>query len=342
MADIEVSPTQQADIASVAALEAVIGKTPPAVNLKVIDHLDPTALHWITQSPLLFAGFGGADTLAISLAGGLPGFAGGDRTRLLLPLAALDDPALAVPGIPFSALLLAPGIGETLRINGHVAEIDAGMAVIAVEECFVHCAKALIRSGFWTAAPIDALPQEAPAFIAASRFMALATLDAANRADLSPKGDPAGSMAMLDDGRLIYADRPGNRRADSFRNILAQPRIAAALLVPGTDDVAIVSGTARLTTDPTVRERFAVQGKAPLLATIVDDLSIIVRPSAALARAPLWPAGRADGIRPAKMFAAHVKLNSGKGLGAKLAGAALSIPGMMEKALEKDYKTNLY
>ena len=342
MADRQPALAGTTDITTIAALEAVIGKTPPAVNLKVIDHLDPTALHWISQSPLLFAGFGAADTLAITLAGGMPGFATGDRTRLTLPLAALDDPVLAVPGIPFSALLLAPGIGETLRINGAVAEVGGGRAEIAVTECFVHCAKALIRSGFWSAAPIEPMPQEAPAFVAASRFMALATLDGAGRADLSPKGDPAGALTLLEGDRLVYADRPGNRRADSFRNILTQPRIAAALLVPGTMDVAIVTGTARLTADPRLRDRFAVQGKTPLLATIVDTLEVAVRPSAALARAGLWPVGHSEGIKPARMFAAHVKLNSGKGLAAKLASAAISVPGMMEKALEKDYKTNLY
>ena len=342
MADILSSPAHGAGIASVTALEAVIGKAPPAVNLKVIDHLDPTALHWISQSPLLFAGFGNAETLAITLAGDTPGFAGGTRTRFIFPLAAMDDPALAVSGVPFSALLLAPGIGETLRINGHVDEVDGGRVTIAVAECFVHCAKALIRSGFWAAAPDGQSAPEAPAFVAESRFMALATLDAAGRADLSPKGDPAGRMAMLEEGRLIYADRPGNRRADSFRNILAQPRVAAVLLVPGSTDVVTITGTARLTTDPTFRDRLAVQGKTPLLATLVDALRVDIRQSPALARARLWPAGEADGIRPAKMFAAHVKLNSGKGLGAKLAGAAISIPGMMEKALEKDYKTNLY
>src|SRR3546814_7224404 len=81
-------------------------------------------------------------------------------------------------------------------------------------------------------------------------------------------------MAHIAGDQLWFADRPGNRRADSFRNIIAQPRIAAALLIPGSPRVAILRGTAMLTDDATARASFEVQGKVPLLATRVDDVEI--------------------------------------------------------------------
>ena len=330
-------------IGSIAELEAVIGKIPPAVNLKVIDHLDETALRWIAVSPLLFAGFGDGAGIAITLGGGLPGFANGERTMLRLPAAALDDPTLARPGVGFGALFLARGIGETLRVNGHVAEVRDGVIHIAVDQCYVHCAKALIRSAFWSDEPVAGTPDDPSAFAAACRFMALATIDRDGAADLSPKGDPAGSMVRIDEGRLWFADRPGNRRTDSFRNLIVQPRVAAALIVPGSSKVAIVTGTARLTADEAARTRFSVQGKVPLLAIGVDDVGIALHESGALARARLWPVTEcAAGIEPVKMFAAHVKLSKDKGIGAKIAGALLSVPGLMQKSLEKDYKSNLY
>lgn len=332
-----------AGIDSVAALEEVIGKTPPPVNLKVIDHLDGSALRWIAASPLMFAGFGDGAGVAITLGGGAPGFAAGDAGTLRLPLAVLDDPALARPGLDFGSLFLAPALGETLRVNGRVAEVAAGEIRVAVEECYVHCAKALIRSAFWSAAPAEGPHDELRAFLAASRFMALATIDGQGRADLSPKGDPAGSMVHLEGDRLCFADRPGNRRADSFRNIITQPRVAAALLIPGSSQVAILNGAARLTSDEATRARFAVQGKVPLLAASIEDVEVELRASGALERANLWPAAEpAEGIDPAGMFVAHVKLNKDKGLAAKLAGAVVSIPGLMRKGLEKDYKSNLY
>lgn len=331
------------DINSVEGLEAILGKTPPAVNLKVIDHVDASAMRWLAAAPLMFAGLSEAEGIALTLGGGARGFAAADPGTLMLPLAALDDPALLVPGASFGSLFLVPGIGETLRINGRVAAVAGGIARIAVAECYVHCAKALIRSGFWSAAPSDAAPPAPDEFAAAARLMALATIDAAGRADLSPKGDPAGAMAHVAGDQLWFADRPGNRRADSFRNIIAQPRIAAALLIPGSPHVAILRGAATLTDDETARASFAVQGKVPLLATRVDDVQIELRASPALARAALWPAPTAPAdIKPAKMFADHVKLNKDKGLGARIAGAFVSVPGLMQRGLDKDYKDNLY
>ena len=332
------------DIDSIAGLEAILGKTPPAVNLKVIDHVDDGAMRWLAAAPLIFAGLGDGEAgIAVTLGGGAPGFASAEPGALSLPLAMLDAPALAVPGASFGSLFLVPGIGETLRINGRVAAVADGVARIAVAECYIHCAKALIRSGFWSADPSGAASATPGAFTAAARFMALATIDAAGRADLSPKGDPAGAMAHIAGDQLWFADRPGNRRADSFRNIIAQPRIAAALLIPGSPRVAILRGTAMLTDDATARASFEVQGKVPLLATRVDDVEIGLRASAALERARLWPAAAAPAdIKPAKMFADHVKLNKDKGLGARIAGAFVSVPGLMQRGLDKDYKDNLY
>mgnify|MGYP001053953689 CR=1 FL=1 len=330
-------------IDSLAELEAVIGKTPAAIHLKVIDHLDVNALRWIAASPLAFATFAQDSDIAITLAGGAPGFACGEGSELRIPLATLDEPGLARPGAAFGSLFLAPGIGETLRVNGMVAATDAEVAVIRVSECYGHCAKALIRSDFWTAAPVDVVPRASAAFVGESRFLALATIDAKGQADLSPKGDPAGSMARLGKDRLWFADRPGNRRVDSFRNILAQPRIAGALLLPGATSIVALRGKATLTTDLAEREAFAVRGKTPALAIAVDNLELELRPSPALARAALWPLNRvAEGIDPAKMFVAHVRMNKDKSLLARIGGAVMSIPGLMQKGLDSDYKNNLY
>lgn len=329
-------------VETIADLVSVVGKTPPAIALKVIDHLDAPALDWLRQSPLMFAGFGDGDGIGITLGGGRSGFAGGDRQSLRLPLTLLDDPALAAPGAAFGSLFLAPGIGETLRVNGRVTALADGEAVIVVEQCYVHCAKALIRSAFWTAKPDEPVPDDPAGFAAASRFMALATVDAEGGADVSPKGDPAGSMVRIEGGDLWFADRPGNRRVDSFRNILSRPRIAAALLVPGSRRIVSVRGVARLTTADTACAPFAVNGKTPRLAVQVQHLSLELRTSAALERASLWPLRDPAELDPAQMFIAHVKANRDKGLGAKVAGAMVSIPGLLQKSLDQDYKSNLY
>jgi hypothetical protein len=338
----EMTMTDQ--ITDVAALEACVGKVPGPLDLKVMDHLDDSALRWLALSPLLFATFADAGSIGITLGAGVRGFVrADDPRRLRLPAASLDDPLLARTGASFGSLMMVPGIGETLRVNGRVAAVEGGEIEIAVEECYLHCAKALIRSGFWAAAPQAEAPAQAGDFLAATRFMALASVDREGRADLSPKGDPAGAMLRLHADSAWYADRPGNRRVDSFRNILTQPRIAALALIPGAGRVALLSGRARITTDASMRAAFAVGERTPKIVTRVEDLRLDLRDSAALRRARPWPAPAApEGIDPAAMFVAHVKQSKVNGLQAKLARAALSVPGLMEKGLQHDYKKNLY
>jgi uncharacterized protein len=260
-----------------------------------------------------------------------------------MPKASLDDPRIAREGLGFGGLFLTPSVGETLRVNGKVQLSGEDEIEVLVEECYVHCAKALIRSNFWNAPPEPEAPEEAEKFLAASRFLALATINADGAADISPKGDPSGAMIRIEQSSAWYADRPGNRRVDSFRNILEQPVIAAAALIPGSNRMALLSGVARISTNASMRAGFAVEGKTPNLVTCIDDPSITIRESPALGRARLWPAAaRAEWIDPAAMFVAHVKRSKSKGLQAKIARAVLSVPGLMEKGLEMDYKKNLY
>lgn len=321
----------------------VVGKTPPTIHLKVIDHLDAAACHWLTVSPLCFIGIRQAGAASGIIGGGQPGFAHGDGKMLNIPLAALDQPELLQTGASFGSLFLAPGIGETLRINGTVTAVSASEARIAVEECYLHCAKALIRSEFWDAQPLNNRFSDAAEFVNASRFMTLATFGEDGSADLSPKGDPAGKLTRIHGEAVWFADRPGNRRVDSFRNIVTQPKIAATLLIPGSTQVVHIQGEARITTNAQAREQFTVKGKTPLIVVQVENASIELKTSHALEKVALWPLqSRVEGIQPSKIFAAHIKMNKSQGIGARLAAATVSIPKLMQKSLEKDYKDNLY
>lgn len=331
-------------IESVSALEACIGKVPGPIDLKVIDHLDEGALRWIAATPLLFAAFGDGEHIGLTLAGGQPGFTHPiNASRLRLSATALDEPNLARVGRGVGALFLVPNIGETLRVNGRVVAVGSREIEIAVEECYMHCAKALLRSNFWAASPQSNVPDDASDLLTASRFMVLATVDGQGRADVSPKGDPEGGLIRQKDGNVWFADRPGNRRADSSRNILVQPRIAAAVLIPGCTRVAMLFGIARLTTDAAMRADFSVFGKTPLLVTCIKQPTRVIFESHALAQARLWPAALStEGLNPAEMFAAHIKLSKARGVQAKLMRAAVAIPGLMKKGLQRDYRNNLY
>lgn len=341
MANRQPNANGTGEIATLPDLEARIGRTPPAMHLKVIDHLDAMACRWIEASRVLFAAF--SDGLDIRMTPALTDGIVAEPQALRLPVSSFDDPALVQPGAAFGSLFLIPGIRETLRVNGHVAHMQDGTVRIVVHECYAHCAKALIRSELWSAVP-DPTPQaDLARFVAQSRFMTFATMDDRHRADVSPKGDPTGMLARLIDGEICFAERPGNRRADSLRNVLAQPNVALTLLIPGSPWILRATGRARISVSEALRAAFAVSGKTPTVVTRIGDLKTEFGESAALRNAGLWPAGPApDHIKPADVFVAHVKLNKHRGLGATLASTVISIPGLMQKGLDKDYDNNLY
>lgn len=322
-------------------LEALFGPPNAMVMAKTINHLDPGALSWIAASAIMIASVAQKDDLEIVVGGGQPGWADGDRKMVCLPTNCLDMADCLVPGSGFGSIFMVPSIRELMRVNGRVLSNDGNVVSIAVEECYIHCGKALIRSEFWSDVTAEPDLASLGAFAEHCRFLALATSDSDGCADLSPKGDPAGLMVKIEGNTLRFADRPGNKRIDSFRNIVNHPRIAAAMIVPGMHKIAVVKGTARITDDLAERERLAVGDRVPDLATVVTDIDIELRDSAALARACAWPAPPAPtGLSAGRIASGHLKL--AKSVGAKLAGAVMSVPGLVDRELARDYKKNLY
>ena len=325
-------------------LQAVVGKLPGDRDLKVIRHIDDGAARWIACSPLLFASLSTGAAQAVTMAGGDAGFAQVlNSQHVQIPLNSLDEPASAQAGAAFGSLFLVPGLRETLRINGRIARIDNGAAVVQVDECYMHCAKALIRSQFWQSmAPLDTAP-DVSTLLRTSRFLALATCDADGHADLSPKGDPAGLMVHCDGQQLVFADRPGNRRTDSFNNLLERPQLALLALAPGSRWAVRVQGRATLSSDESLRAAFAVDGKTPQLVVALPQPDLTLIDSPALQRTAPWVerAPPAD-IDPAALFTAHVKASRSAGVGSLVVKAMVSVPGLMRKGLERDYKTHLY
>ena len=126
-------------------------------------------------------------------------------------------------------------------------------------------------------------------WLAASPFCLVATADAAGRCDVSPKGDPAGQLAhVLDDRTLAIAERPGNRRVDGFRNVLANPHVGLIFLLPGRDDTLRVNGRARLVADAPFFDDLVVKGHRPVLALVVEVEEVFHHCAKAFLRSSLW------------------------------------------------------
>nr|WP_246620105.1 MSMEG_1061 family FMN-dependent PPOX-type flavoprotein [Streptomyces corallincola] len=134
----------------------------------------------------------------------------------------------------------------------------------------------------------DRLTHDDRAILARSPFCALATSDAYGNCDVSPRGDGPGFTHVLDDRTLALPDRPGNRRADSFHNVLANPHAGLLYLIPGDTKVLRVNGRARLLTDAPFFDAMEQHGRRPALALLLHIDEIYLHCPASLKRSGLW------------------------------------------------------
>jgi uncharacterized protein len=125
-------------------------------------------------------------------------------------------------------------------------------------------------------------------FVERSPFLCLATSAADGTCDVSPRGDPAGFVRILDEKTLLLPDRPGNRLADSLLNVLENPHVALLFFIPGVPDTFRVNGTATIVDDPELLAECAVEGKVPTLGLRVEIEQAYTHCPKAFLRARLW------------------------------------------------------
>ncbi len=125
-------------------------------------------------------------------------------------------------------------------------------------------------------------------FIGASPFVVLATTSADGAVDLSPKGDPAGFVQVLDRHTLAVPERPGNHRADSMCNLLEDDRIGLIVLVPGKRETLRISGRASIVRDRALLDRMAHQRKVPELAIVIEVRRAFFHCAKCIIRSHLW------------------------------------------------------
>ncbi|KUF18704.1 flavin-nucleotide-binding protein [Streptomyces silvensis] len=131
-------------------------------------------------------------------------------------------------------------------------------------------------------------------FIAHSPFLTLATADAAGRADCSPRGDYPGFVKVLDEHTLAMPDRPGNKIADTFRNLAENDGIGMCFLIPGMRETLRVNGSAYATDEPDVLARMHTEGREAELALVIEVAEAYFHCGRALVRSRLWdPASQA-------------------------------------------------
>jgi PPOX class probable FMN-dependent enzyme len=125
-------------------------------------------------------------------------------------------------------------------------------------------------------------------WIGHSPFCLVATSDAEGRCDVSPKGDPAGFVHVLDDRTLALPERPGNRRADGFFNILSSPQVGLLFIIPGRNDTLRINGRARIVKDAPFFDEMTVKGHRPKLALLVEVEQLFYHCAKAFMRSAFW------------------------------------------------------
>jgi PPOX class probable FMN-dependent enzyme len=125
-------------------------------------------------------------------------------------------------------------------------------------------------------------------WLAASPFCLIATSGPDGACDVSPKGDPPGFAHVIDDTTIAIPDRPGNRRVDGFRNILANPHVGLVFLVPGRGETLRINGRARLVGEAPFFDGMIVKGNRPKLALVVEIEQILFHCAKAFLRSSLW------------------------------------------------------
>lgn len=256
-----------------------------------------------------------------------------------------------------SLYFIMPGIDYTLRINGRYSfvehESSEGILTVTIDQLFVHCARAKVRADFWKISSPDSghlpvpgseavseanpgLTNEAAGFIQQSPYFLMLTLSATGSTELSPRGDPRGTVLLIDSKTLLIPERPGNKVALSLTNIIANERIVLSFIIPGSSKVLTVSGSATLTSNPEVLQPLSIKGKAPKIGILVNIESYSLARSLALLSADLWNPKyyvKSDEVPSfSKVLAEHM---NGTGLLGKATTAAVNF------VVKKDLK-NLY
>ncbi|BCH17279.1 pyridoxamine 5'-phosphate oxidase family protein [Mesorhizobium sp. L-2-11] len=159
---------------------------------------------------------------------------------------------------------------------------------------------------------VRVIDEHARRFIAHAPFVFVASAGADGMLDVSPKGDPAGFVKVLDERTLAIPDRPGNRRLDTFRNVLSNPNVGLIFVIPGVTYTLRVSGRALIVRDAELREAMAVNRKLPEHILVIEISHVLSHCPKCMVRSGLWqPEAWPDTSNVpsfAEMLVAHGKL----------------------------------
>ncbi|WP_435608299.1 MSMEG_1061 family FMN-dependent PPOX-type flavoprotein [Streptomyces sp. C10-9-1] len=174
----------------------------------------------------------------------------------------------------------------------------------------------------------DRLTEEARALIGCSSLVFIGSADAEGRADVTPRGGPAGFVSVLDERTLAIPDATGNKRLDTMHNVLQTGRVGLLFLVPGRPDTLRVNGRACVSARPELLARLTPVGKQPVTAIVVQVEQVYPHCPKSLMRGNAW--------KPERWLPADAQPTS-----AEVTLAQLNLPGLTVDQVEEAERDSL-
>ena len=158
--------------------------------------------------------------------------------------------------------------------------------------------------------------------IACASLVLVASVDAAGNCDVSPRGGPAGFVTVLDARTVAIPDATGNKRLDSWENVIATGRAGLLFVIPGRSTTLRVNGRACVSTRPDLLSQLTAVGRPPASALVVGIEEVYPHCPKAFLRSGAW--------EPERWLPANAQPTS-----AEVALAQLRMPGLTIAAIEQ-------
>lgn len=350
-------------VTSEAEIREVIGTPPNTVSIKKMSLLEEHSKRYLTMSHLIAITAQNIPNRIHLVETQQSKLGVVDDTKFTLEVRNLAEIATPIQDEPCGLFVLVAGFEESLRINGKVSITSQGNEIsvieVKIDEHYFHCAKSIKRSQFWMSMDhtfsMDSPLKEAEFsdshikdFVQKSPFLLLATQNQQGETDLSPRGDPGGFLRVLDGHKVLIPERPGNKIADSLRNIVVNSSMAMILFVPGTKLSLILIGNGNLTNSQAVLKTAEIKNKIPKIGIELTVKKTYFGVNPALADQDLWDKagfGNRSVFPSLGMMVSEQLQSAGKipGSGSVIGRVFGKIVGAAsELAIKQDYKKNLY
>ncbi|MFD5300848.1 MSMEG_1061 family FMN-dependent PPOX-type flavoprotein [Streptomyces mutabilis] len=174
----------------------------------------------------------------------------------------------------------------------------------------------------------DRLTEETRALIGCSSLVFVGSADLGGRADVTPRGGPAGFVSVLDEQTLVIPDATGNKRLDTLHNVLQTGHVGLLFLIPGRPTTLRVNGRACVSARPELLAQLTPVGKPPVTALVVQAEQVYPHCPKSLMRANAW--------RPERWLPADAQPSS-----AEVTLAQLNVPGLTLDQVEEAEQESL-